>query len=259
MLMTVPQETAAPVVLSRQPIFDCFERVVGYELLTPISGDPAEATAGVLSRALLDMGHQRLAGHVPMHVDVSRDFLLGVRPLPFSPEEVVLEVAGDQAADAALVQALLAASAAGFRITLDGFGTDALLDLAHAVKLDVARAHQDELAALVNVAHDRGLSVIAGGVHTRRAASPRAGRRPSAATSASTPSRAASSPSRRSSPAPPRRPSVCARSGCSPTTPRSRSSSGSSARTRVPASGSRATRPRPSSPPAAVSPRCARR
>jgi EAL and modified HD-GYP domain-containing signal transduction protein len=171
MLMTAPQETAAPVVLSRQPIFDCFERVVGYELLTPISGDPAEATAGVLSRALLDMGHQRLAGHVPMHVDVSRDFLLGVRPLPFSPEEVVLEVAGDQAADAALVQALLAASAAGFRITLDGFGTGALLDLAHAVKLDVARAHQDELAALVDVAHDRGLSVIAGGVHTRRAAS----------------------------------------------------------------------------------------
>src|SRR3954464_7162546 len=99
MLMTAPQETAAPVVLSRQPIFDCFERVVGYELLTPISGDPAAATAGVLSRALLDIGHQRLAGHVPVHIDVSREFLLGVRPLPFAPEEVVLEVAGDQAAD----------------------------------------------------------------------------------------------------------------------------------------------------------------
>src|SRR3954447_15385375 len=129
MLMTVPQETVAPVVVSRQPIFDRFERVVGYELLTPISGDPAEATAGVLARALLDVGHERLAGSVPVHVDVSREFLLGVRPLPFAPEAVVLEVAADQAADAELVGALRAASAAGFRITLDGFGTGALLDL----------------------------------------------------------------------------------------------------------------------------------
>src|SRR3954452_25239365 len=170
MLMTVPQETAAPVVLSRQPIVDCFERVVGYELLTPINRDPAEATAGVLARALLDIGHQRLAGHVPVHVDASRDFLLGVRPLPFAPEEVVLEVAGDQAADAPLVGALRAAGAAGFRITLDGFGAGALLDLAHAVTLDVARLHEDELAGLVDAAHGRGMAVSAGGVHTRRAA-----------------------------------------------------------------------------------------
>src|SRR3954447_5234931 len=162
--------SAAPVVVSRQPIFDRSERVVGYELLTPVSGDPAEATAGVLARALLDIGHRRLAGTAPVHVDVSREFLLGVRPLPFAPEQVVLEVAGDQAADAELVDALRAASAAGLRLILDGFGTGALLDLAHAVKLDVARVHEDELAGLADVAHGRGLAVIAGGVHTRRAA-----------------------------------------------------------------------------------------
>src|SRR3954453_7015585 len=162
--------TAAPVVVSRQPIFDLFERVVGYELLTPVSGDPAEATAGVLARALLDIGHRRLAGTAPVHVDVSREFLLGVRPLPFAPAQVVLEVAGDQAADAELVDGLRGASAAGLRVTPDGFGTGGLLDLAHAVKLDVARLHEDELAGLVDGAHRRGLAVIAGGVHTRRAA-----------------------------------------------------------------------------------------
>jgi EAL and modified HD-GYP domain-containing signal transduction protein len=162
--------TAAPVVVSRQPILDRAERVVGYELLTPVSGDPAEATAGVLARALLDIGHPRLAGRLPVHVDVSREFLLEVRPLPFDPQAVVLEVAADQPADPALISALRAASAEGFRITLDGFGAGALLDLAHAVKLDVARLHEDELAGLVDVMHGRGLAVIAGGVHTRRAA-----------------------------------------------------------------------------------------
>src|SRR3954471_11115537 len=101
-----PHETVAPIVISRQPIFDLCERIVAYELLTPISGDPREATAGVLARALVDIGLPRLAGPHPVHVDVTREFLLAVRPLPFSPEDVVLEVAAGEPADEELLAAL---------------------------------------------------------------------------------------------------------------------------------------------------------
>ncbi len=90
-------ERAAAVVVSRQPILDDVERIVGFELLTPPEAHPHEATAGVLSQAIADIGLVKLVGDRPAHVDVTREFLLLVSPLPLDPERVVLEIAGRRA------------------------------------------------------------------------------------------------------------------------------------------------------------------
>ena len=164
------EDIPTPVVVSRQPILDHLERIVAFELLTQ-DEESREATAGLLAHAFGDIGLPRLAGARAVHVNVARDFLLAVRPLPMDPSRVVLEVSAAQPADDTLLVVLREARDAGFRIALDDFradaGADALLDLADSVKLDIASLDEDEIEAAVNVARGLGLQLIAGGVQTR--------------------------------------------------------------------------------------------
>ena len=217
------QDAVAPVVVSRQPILDLCERIVAFELLTP-AVSAGEATASVLAQAIADIGLSRLAGEHPVHVDVTREFMVTVRPLPLNPERVVLEVPADSPPDALLELALREAQEQGFQITLDGFragDAEPLLRYAANVKLDIGRMDEEEIEAAVNVARGCGLTLIAGGVNTRRDYGV-------CRSSASTPSRASTSRSRWSSPASPPRPTACARCRCSPPA-RRRPSSNSSA------------------------------
>ena len=164
-------DRAAAVVVSRQPILDNVERIVGFELLTPPEAHPHEATAGVLSQAIADIGLLKLVGDRPAYVDVTREFLLLVSPLPLDPERVVLEIAADEHIDDELLTVLREIRTAGFKIALDGFrdgiGEQALLDLADSVKIDVRDRSEEDIEIDVNAARGRGLNVIAHGVSTR--------------------------------------------------------------------------------------------
>jgi c-di-GMP phosphodiesterase len=164
-------DRAAAVVVSRQPILDNVERIVGFELLTPPEAHPHEATAGVLSQAIADIGLLKLVGDRPAYVDVTREFLLLVSPLPLDPERVVLEIAADEHIDDELLAVLREIRAAGFKIALDdfrdGIGEEALLDLADSVKIDVRDRSEADIEIDVNAARGRGLNVIAHGVSTR--------------------------------------------------------------------------------------------
>jgi len=166
------EDAASAVVVSRQPILDNVERIVGFELLAPPELHPHEATASVLAQAIADIGLRKLVGSRPAHVDVTREFLLLVRPLPLDPERVVLEVAVDEPADAELIAVLQESHDAGFKIALDGYradaGAEALLELAESVKIDVGGKSEEEIEAAVNSARGRGLAVIANGVQTRQ-------------------------------------------------------------------------------------------
>ena len=165
-----PVTTVAPVIVARQPILDNAEKVVGFELLTPPSAHPDEATASVLAQAIADIGLQRLVGARPAHIDVTRDFLLTVRPLPLAPDRVVLEIDSGERLDGELEAVLRELREAGFRIALDGFAADSpLLELVDAVKIDVSSLAEDAIEAAVNDARGRGLEVIANGVGSRAA------------------------------------------------------------------------------------------
>ena len=115
----------------------------------------------MLVQAIADIGLTRLVGNRPAHVDVTREFLLAVRPLPLVPERVVLEVQADRPADDALLMVVREARDAGFRIALDHYSPDAeaLLEFASIVKLG---------AAVYDLATDLpGVTLIADGVDTR--------------------------------------------------------------------------------------------
>jgi EAL and modified HD-GYP domain-containing signal transduction protein len=81
----------AHVAVARQPILDRAESITGYELLyrsthsVPAALDAEGATSKVIVRALADIGLERLVGDRLAWVNVTREFLLGVRPLPLHP------------------------------------------------------------------------------------------------------------------------------------------------------------------------------
>ena len=122
--MRSSEDTPLAVVVSRQPILDGLERIVAFELLTP-ADESREATARLLAHAFGDIGLPRLAGSRAVHVNVSREFLLAVRPLPIDPARVVLEIGAGQPADDDLRVVLREARDAGFSIALDGFHAEA--------------------------------------------------------------------------------------------------------------------------------------
>jgi EAL and modified HD-GYP domain-containing signal transduction protein len=175
-------EVAISVAVARQPIFDRSEAITGFEVLyRPMPGredprDPEAATSSVIAQSLADIGLERLAGNQRVHITVTREFLLKVRPLPLPlplpSERVVLELVGDQNVDAELLVALRDAADAGFQIALDDFRLSAehepLLELAGAVKLDIRVLDGQSLIRHLARLRDRGLRLIAEKVETRR-------------------------------------------------------------------------------------------
>src|SRR5919202_7574 len=136
------------LLVARQPILDGALEVAGYELLFRAPGarradvdDAERATSQVIVDAIGDIGLDRLVGARPAYVNVSRELLLAVRPLPLPYDRVVLELLEDQTVDAELVAVARELAAAGFTLALDDFvyepELEPLLEVARVVKLDV--------------------------------------------------------------------------------------------------------------------------
>src|SRR4051794_40002185 len=90
------------VHLGRQPMFDSNLSVVGYELLFRRADvleagvrAPEQAPADVVVRTFADFGLEAVVGNKLAFVNLPRGFLVGRHPLPFSPDQVVLEVLED--------------------------------------------------------------------------------------------------------------------------------------------------------------------
>jgi EAL and modified HD-GYP domain-containing signal transduction protein len=169
-------EDIATVVVARQPIFDAGWDVIAYELLyRPLSEDarpvnPEAMTAGVLTTAFSDLGLDLLVGDRPAHINVTRDFMLSVRPLGLEPRRTVLELVEDQVIDDALIEVLSEAVDAGFTLALDDFvyapKMERLLDLATIVKLDVRELTPAALEAEVRKLEPRNLTLVAEKIET---------------------------------------------------------------------------------------------
>jgi hypothetical protein len=103
------EETTASVAVARQPIFDRSESIAGFEILyRSLTGpftDAEGATSAVIVQSLADIGLERLVGAARAYINVTREFLLKVRPLPMPPDRVVLELVGTHSADPELLGA----------------------------------------------------------------------------------------------------------------------------------------------------------
>lgn len=155
--------SAPPVLVARQPIYDRSRQVVAYELLfrthdadRAMVVDDERATAHVLVTSFVDIGPETLVGGRLACVNVSRQFLLDVTPLPFGPEGIVLELLENQPIDDALIDRCAELVHQGYLLALDDFTftpeAARLLALASIVKLDVRALGPEgverELAAL---------------------------------------------------------------------------------------------------------------
>ena len=168
------------VHVARQPILDAHARLLGYELLfrEPQAEDAdvlddVYATSTVIVDGLLDVGLLDLVGGSRAYVNVSREFLLDVRPLPLPADRVVLELLEDQLVDEELLDVLRELRVQGFTLALDDFRftpqSERLLELVQVIKVDVLEHSESALADLVARLREQtvDLTLIAEKVETR--------------------------------------------------------------------------------------------
>lgn len=153
--------------------------VVAYELLyraSPINrslhlADPGRAALDVITGAALEIGLDRLAGGLPVHINFPQELLQRVPELPLQAGRVVIEVLEDVPASPQILESIRTLRTRGHRIALDDYSpqhTDSrLLEVADIVKLEVTHPPADELARLARELRASGLELIAENVDSR--------------------------------------------------------------------------------------------
>lgn len=163
-------------LLARQPIVDREISVFAYELLfrsglsSPTSFDGNVATATVAMGTLMDMGLDRVAGSLPVFVNLTRAFFERELYVALPPDRVVLEVLEDIEPDDVMLAAVQRAKQRGYRIALDDYVHDEsmlpMLELADIVKVDVQLAGLQAAVDYVERLRRPGLLLLAEKVET---------------------------------------------------------------------------------------------
>jgi len=171
--------------IARQAIYDASSNVIAYELLyrhaesagTALVEDGTQATLHVIVQMAIEIGLDRLADKLPVHINYPSALLEAGTPPPFPESRVVIEVlepGGPMGqgvrSNPKLLAGLAAFRAAGYRIALDGFcpgvSDSELLPMADIVKLDISSFSQAELAGVVRSLRKLPVTLIAEHVET---------------------------------------------------------------------------------------------
>lgn len=158
-----------PILLARQPIYDCDLNLFAYELLfrpphpSDWVWDGDVATSQLVTNAFTEIGIDKVCDNRTAFINFTRKWL--VSPPPFDARHVTVEVLEDIEPDADVVKGVAALREAGFTIALDDFEFDAkwhpLLEMAHIVKIDVLAHNENELEKLVAQLEPYGVKLLA--------------------------------------------------------------------------------------------------
>jgi c-di-GMP phosphodiesterase len=161
-------------LVSRQPIYGAAMEVIAYELL--YEHDALDAAIKVVADAAIEIGLDRLAGGLPVHINYPRELLASESPLSLHPERVVVEVVADVPSDGALIEGLRMLRARGHRIALEEYCAPleeasaaldpALLENVDIVKVNVARHTRAQLEQMAPGLLERGATLFADQVET---------------------------------------------------------------------------------------------
>ena len=166
------------LLIARQPIFNRDLEVVAYELLyrsvqdkknaRVIDGD--FATTQVIVNTFSDIGLNGIVGNKIAFINMTRNFLVGNIPIPFAPNQVILEVLENIDLDTEVIQGVNGLSMDGYTIALDDVvstkQTASLMDVASIVKIDIMKVEQAVLPQLVSKFKMYGQKVLAEKVET---------------------------------------------------------------------------------------------
>jgi len=166
------------VFVARQPIYDSAMAVTAYELLyrpSPRSTraditNPGLATIEVVTNAALEIGLERLAGGLPIHVNFPEELLTTVPDLPLRPELAVIEVLEQVPPKPEVIAGIRMLRERGHKIALDDYlprsGDTRLLDVADIVKIEITELSTEQLGELVKRLKARNLKLVAEQVET---------------------------------------------------------------------------------------------
>jgi c-di-GMP phosphodiesterase len=169
------QAAAGFTFIARQPIYDAAMTVAAFELLyKPVgkgaTADPRQAALQALSSAALEIGFDRIAGSLPVHMNFPAELLTDVPQLPFPPDRVIVDVREEALAEPKAVVGLQGLRTRGHATALNGYsrlsGDTALLTGFNIVKLQISKRAPEELPRIVNELKARNVQLIATGVET---------------------------------------------------------------------------------------------
>jgi len=159
------------LMIARQPLYNCQMGVFGYELLFRIRTDhprhvsPAEATAHVLTTALLSTGLEELVYNRIAIINVTRAFIDVMPQVQLPPERIMLDIPDNVRVDDALIGNLRNLKKAGYGLSVGGFGSlrePRLLAVADSFRVDVKQLYVDQLDRLTKfLRRHRNLSLRA--------------------------------------------------------------------------------------------------
>ena len=117
--------------IARQPIYDRKLEVYAYELLYRAGDDNQapeglgdQATNTVIINALSEIGLDELVGSAYAFINLTRGFIVGDSPWPFTRDQVVVEVLEDIVAEPKVIEGVKHLASLGHKIALDDFVYD---------------------------------------------------------------------------------------------------------------------------------------
>lgn len=167
------------VFVGRQPIFDTNLNVYAYELLyrsaqesltSAGAVDGEQATTTTIINAFVEIGLEKLVRDKFAAINLTEQFLLEENKLPFSPNQVILEILEDVPVTPALIIAVKRLVEKGYVIALDDYlynpAHAPLLELAKIVKIDLMALNDDQLKEHVRVLKQYNVKLIAEKIET---------------------------------------------------------------------------------------------
>jgi EAL and modified HD-GYP domain-containing signal transduction protein len=180
-------ETPSPVLVSRQPVLDRIDRVIGYRISysllnggVPVMPSPVE-TMEIVDELLAVIDESERAVGNMAHLPLTREMLERREIPPVDPTQVLLRVPYELMTVGPLVPAIADAANRGYRLELDdlpGRGVNLeMLRIFHAVAIDLERWSIDDAAALLPHLRYRGTLPLATGIasHEHREEAKQAG------------------------------------------------------------------------------------
>lgn len=165
------------VFVARQPIFDRYRRVYGYELLfrsslenffPDIDGD--RASSSVINNSFLVMGIQSITGGTRAFVNVTDSLLIDGTAEILPKDLTVVEILEGSRLDSEVIAACRRLHQAGYLLALDDFvyhnGHDPLLEIADILKIDYREIGPADRKAVVDRFAPRGIRLLAEKVET---------------------------------------------------------------------------------------------
>jgi EAL and modified HD-GYP domain-containing signal transduction protein len=171
-IVPVGRGTGANVHVARQAISDAQGRLFGYELLfrrdpgaTAANADNDGATTATILAAFSEFGASELLGGKPGFINLTRTFLIGDLPLPFSPDAAILEVIESVRLDHDVILGALRLTNDGYRLALDDFvwspEAEPLLAVADIAKIDVLAMTWDEVLYTIEKCRHHSVRLLA--------------------------------------------------------------------------------------------------